>query len=110
MKTSIRAKLWLTTQNTQFIPNLEVNSNLYFAQTPLWGMGKVLSFEHPEYFGGLIDISTQISEAEINNLIAKITHEDEENQITLRNNQIYVSRLQNIQNKDSVSNNYVYIL
>jgi len=98
VKQNIKAKIWLTTQNSQNIETNNQNINLSFAQTPVWGLGKVLSFEHPEYFGGLIDLSSNFNEHELTNFVNKITHQDNETQIALRHNKIYVARLTQIKN------------
>jgi acyl transferase domain-containing protein/acyl-CoA synthetase (AMP-forming)/AMP-acid ligase II/pimeloyl-ACP methyl ester carboxylesterase/acyl carrier protein len=99
VKHPIKVKMWLTTQNTQQeVNNSQSTNNLAFAQIPLWGMGKVLSFEHPEYFGGLIDLSKDLNSDEIENFVNKITHEDPETEVSLRNNKIYVSRLTQVKN------------
>lgn len=46
-------RLWLVTRDAQPVNNTRPNG---LAQSPLWGLGRVIAFEHPEIWGGLIDI------------------------------------------------------
>jgi len=48
------AKLWLLTRGAQPAwSRLEVSS---IGQAPLWGLGRTIAIEHPEIWGGLIDV------------------------------------------------------
>ncbi|HEY9738661.1 MAG TPA: acyltransferase domain-containing protein, partial [Trichocoleus sp.] len=47
-------QLWLVTQAAQFIPGQTLSLNPL--QAALWGMGRTLRWEHPELWGGLIDV------------------------------------------------------
>jgi acyl transferase domain-containing protein/acyl carrier protein/2-polyprenyl-3-methyl-5-hydroxy-6-metoxy-1,4-benzoquinol methylase len=48
-------KLWFLTRGAQPAwPQLKLNS---IAQATLWGMGRTLAIEHPELWGGLIDVA-----------------------------------------------------
>ncbi|OJJ26222.1 hypothetical protein BI308_07420 [Roseofilum reptotaenium AO1-A] len=84
-------QLWLMTQGSQSIlPSEEVA----IAQTPLWGLGKVLSLEHPQLWGGLIDLDRQSSTSEAEILLQVLEEEAEEDQLAIRNGEIYVARLE----------------
>jgi acyl transferase domain-containing protein/acyl carrier protein/SAM-dependent methyltransferase len=49
-------KLWLLTQGAQTAwPQASFNS---IAQAPVWGLGRTLALEHPDLWGGLIDVAT----------------------------------------------------
>jgi acyl transferase domain-containing protein len=48
-----RPRLWFITQGAQAVAD---DSSLALAQTPLWGLGRVVAEEHPEFWGGLIDL------------------------------------------------------
>jgi microcystin synthetase protein McyG len=48
------AKLWVVTRGAQTAwPNLDVTN---IAQAPIWGLGRTFAIEHPELWGGLIDV------------------------------------------------------
>ncbi len=60
------------------------------AASPLWGFGRVLSLEHPDSFGRLIDIS---DDADLLTALGHIQRADEEDQVALRDNRRFVPRL-----------------
>ena len=56
METSKPPKIWLLTRGAQAAwPQVRLNS---IAQAPVWGLGRTLALEHPELWGGLIDVAT----------------------------------------------------
>ncbi|MCB0209450.1 MAG: SDR family NAD(P)-dependent oxidoreductase, partial [Anaerolineae bacterium] len=67
------------------------------AQSPLWGMGKVIALEHPELWGGVVDLSPdgrpnrQADEVAL--LWAAIENAGNEDHIALRKGRPYVARL-----------------
>ncbi|MDM8557192.1 SDR family NAD(P)-dependent oxidoreductase [Candidatus Parabeggiatoa sp. HSG14] len=83
--------LWLVTKGAVSVEKAANMSGL--AQSPLWGMGKVIALEHPDINCGLIDLDTQNQENEIEKLFAEIGSEFSENQIVYRNNLRLVARL-----------------
>ncbi|MDF5729096.1 MAG: type I polyketide synthase [Rhizonema sp. PD38] len=85
--------LWLVTQGTQ---RVGVESTLQgVAQSPVWGLGKVITNEHPEFNCTLVDLDP----VENNNaqaLFAEICSpklSGDETHIAFRNGQRYVNRL-----------------
>ncbi|MDJ0634241.1 MAG: alpha/beta fold hydrolase [Xenococcaceae cyanobacterium MO_188.B29] len=98
-KQNINTPIWLVTQENQAINNpLGQNS---IASNSLWGLGKVLALEHPEYFGGLIDISSNSNAEEISNLITVINSKNKEDRLALRGEKIYVPRLEKFAQKST---------
>lgn len=84
--------LWLVTQGTQKTGVDEVPPAI--AQAPIWGMGRSLSTEMPQIWGGLIDIARDFSPLDAAKaLFGQIWYENEESQIALRREQRYVARL-----------------
>ncbi|MDJ1179175.1 type I polyketide synthase [Roseofilum sp. BLCC_M91] len=84
-------QLWLITKASQSVlPSEEVA----IAQTPLWGLGKVLSLEHPQLWGGLIDLDRESSTNEAEILLQLLEEEQEEDRLAIRNGEIYVARLE----------------
>ena len=88
-----KPRLWLVTQGAQ--PVLDQDSSMPgLAQSPLWGMGRVISLEHPEFWGGMIDLEPKQSlDQSIKHLSNQIWDADDEDHIAFRNGQRYVCRL-----------------
>ncbi|MEQ8971993.1 MAG: type I polyketide synthase [Coleofasciculus sp. C1-SOL-03] len=85
-------RLWLVTQGAQPVgsqPGL-----LAVAQAPVWGMGRVIALEHPELWGGLLDLDPQMTETEAAAMVfAGISHSEGEDHLAFRQGQCYVARL-----------------
>jgi hypothetical protein len=63
-------------------------------QAPIWGFGRVVAEEHPEFWGGLIDLESAseiVTNARL--LDQEIHHSDQEDQLAFRGGQRYVARL-----------------
>lgn len=86
-------RLWLITQGTQ--PVELSPSSVAVAQTPMLGLGRVIAFEHPEIWGGLIDLAPGNSAELAATLLKEVLQPDGEFEIALRQNQRYVPRLVN---------------
>ena len=64
------------------------------AQAPLWGLGRTLALEHPEFWGGLIDVAVNADLAALaSRIVVEICFPDGEDQIALSENQRLVPRL-----------------
>ncbi|MBU6350103.1 MAG: SDR family NAD(P)-dependent oxidoreductase [Chloroflexi bacterium] len=87
-------KLWLVTQAAQAATADDHVEG--FAQAPLWGMGKVISLEHPELGLVCIDLDATRPAAQAAALCAEMTDDPlaPETQVALRQNRRYVARLQ----------------
>ena len=92
-KLSQSPRLWLVTNGAQPVPsNNPVIPGV--AQSSLWGMGKVISLEHPELKCVRIDLDPQQrieTQAEV--LFQEICSEDKEDQVAWRGDERYVARL-----------------
>lgn len=86
-------RLWLTTQGAQAAG--EKSSPLSVAQSPLWGLGRVIAQEHPTFWGGLVDLEPGASppDAVARQLGEEISEADGENQLAFRQGCRYVGRL-----------------
>ncbi|NEO43740.1 MAG: SDR family NAD(P)-dependent oxidoreductase [Moorea sp. SIO4A3] len=86
-------QLWLVTCGAQPIPsNHPVIPGL--AQSTLWGMGKVISLEHPELNCVRIDLDPhQTIEKQADALFKEIWSKDQEDQVAWRGDSRYVARL-----------------
>ncbi len=94
-------KLWLVTKGAVAGGEGEIDP-AGLAQSPLWGLGKVVALEHSELWGGLIDIKT-ISEEEAKSVWDEIagqasrTSHPIEDHLVFRNGQRYVARLREME-------------
>lgn len=73
-------KYWIVTQNAQYIEGR--TTDIQFEQSSVWGLGKVFSLEHPELWGGLIDIQDTAS-ITIQNLYKILTSTEYAEQMTV---------------------------
>ena len=98
MKDFEDAKLWWVTQGAQALSGVQP---LAMAQSPLWGLGRVLAVEQPQQWGGLIDLDPQQAEpaaqaTDILSVIQKRAHckfEYFEDHFAFRQGQCHVAQL-----------------
>jgi len=62
-------------------------------QAPLWGAGRVLALEHPEVWGGLIDLPPERDTREAEALCEELLESDGEDQLAYRSGARHVARL-----------------
>lgn len=86
---TISPHLWIVTRGAiafgQELPNL--------VQAPLQGLGKVIALEHNQLWGGMVDLSPDASNNEIEMLLQAIATANREDQIVVRDGFSYVPRL-----------------
>ena len=86
--------LWLVTRGAQAVNGHHVHM---VAQSPLWGMGKVIALEHPELNCVRVDLDPQATSNEVEPLfweiISSLSAADTEDQVAFRNGGRYVARL-----------------
>jgi NADPH:quinone reductase-like Zn-dependent oxidoreductase/acyl carrier protein len=66
---------------------------LVLAQAPLWGLGRTIAMEHPEFACTCIDLRPAAGDAELESLCEELESQDPEAQIALRGDDRYVARL-----------------
>lgn len=87
-----RARLWLVTCGAQPVPS--ENGGLNLIQSPVWGLGRTFALEHPDAWGGLVDLDPAMIPAETADvLFPVIAHNDGEGEIVFRGSRSYVARL-----------------
>ncbi|HET6705810.1 beta-ketoacyl reductase, partial [Amycolatopsis sp.] len=66
------------------------------AQTPAWGLGRVVALEHPETWGGLIDLDPAEPDADSHAaaIVAELLCSDGEDQVAYRDGDRLVARLE----------------
>ena len=90
---SLLPRLWVVTQGAQEVAGTEP---VAVAQTPLWGLGRVVALEHGELWGGLVDVDPTLDPAATAKaLVAEVLLPDTEcgEQVAYRQGQRYVARL-----------------
>jgi acyl transferase domain-containing protein/acyl carrier protein/ubiquinone/menaquinone biosynthesis C-methylase UbiE/ribosomal protein S18 acetylase RimI-like enzyme len=86
------AALWLVTRGGQPVGKGE--ESLEIGQAPLWGLGRGFSLEHPENWGGLVDLDPRADSDISAALLYRELHlGDSEDQIAFRGGNRYVARL-----------------
>lgn len=82
-------QLWLATQQATTLDP----SWAGLAQSPLWGLGKVVALEYPEFWGGLIDLGAADSKQGIEQLATELTHASGEDAVAFQGDRRHVARL-----------------
>jgi acyl transferase domain-containing protein/acyl carrier protein len=89
-KSARRRRLCLVTAGAQAVLDGEIPA---IEQAPLWGLGRVIANEHPEFACTLIDLSSSPSPQEIDALARELNAETSDEQIAIRGKQRFVARL-----------------
>ena len=84
-------RLWLVTRGATAAGKSPESQSV--AQSPLWGLGKVIYLEHPDLWGGMVDLSWEATPDEVARLIAEIQDSQGEEQIAFRHADRHVPRL-----------------
>ncbi|MEZ4867748.1 MAG: type I polyketide synthase [Caldilineaceae bacterium] len=96
-KTNTLAQLWIVTQGVQVIPDIPSSPvEMLFdslAQAPLWGFGRVIALEHPEFSPVLLDLDPthRADEQTVAALLTELLSPDGETQVALRHTQTELS-------------------
>jgi acyl transferase domain-containing protein/acyl-CoA synthetase (AMP-forming)/AMP-acid ligase II/acyl carrier protein len=88
----VTPRFWVVTRNSQPVGNYQPTLS-GIRQSCLWGMGKAIALEHPELSYTGIDLATTVSDRDAESIFQEIIHNTNE-QVAIRNNRRYVSRLQ----------------
>ena len=84
-------KLWLITRGTQ--PISSPTEAFGVRTSTLWGLGRTIAFEHPQLWGGLVDLDPQGTEDEAKILLQQLTNSNTEDHLAVRDRKTYVARL-----------------
>jgi short-subunit dehydrogenase/acyl carrier protein len=88
---NMRAPLWLFTRGAVSIgDNDPLQSPL---QAMLWGLGRVVGLEHPERWGGLLDLPDSLDPEAVSRLLDVLDNTAGEDQIAIRPAGIFVHRI-----------------
>ncbi|MFB7666047.1 type I polyketide synthase [Kitasatospora sp. NPDC056138] len=87
----VRSPLWCVTRGAVSTGGTDLLEDP--AQAQVWGLGRVVALEHPERWGGLIDLPGSTDERVRELLAAALTGVDGEDQLAVRASGAYVRRL-----------------
>nr|WP_243469291.1 type I polyketide synthase [Streptomyces cinnamoneus] len=87
----IQAPLWLMTRGAVSTGRADALTNA--GQAQVWGLGRVISLEHPERWGGLIDLPQDADERVLDRLCGVLGVSGDEDQLAVRPSGVYVRRL-----------------
>lgn len=91
VKKEASARLWLITKG---VHPIEVNDGITaLAQAPLWGLGRVIVYEHQNLHCTLIDLGTAPAEEQNQALFDEICSGSEADEVALRGERRYIARL-----------------
>lgn len=62
-------------------------------QSPLWGLGKIISLEHPEFYGSMIDLEPEKGVSQIRQMARLILSNASEDHLIIRGQKWYGARL-----------------
>ncbi|UCH94440.1 MAG: KR domain-containing protein, partial [Candidatus Aminicenantes bacterium] len=84
--------LWLVTRGVQ--PVEESHGPLAVAGSPVWGFGRVIAVEHPELWGGMVDLDPKESKEKCSlHLLECIKNSGSEDQLAFRKGECFAARL-----------------
>ncbi|MEL7523910.1 MAG: beta-ketoacyl synthase, partial [Cyanobacteria bacterium J06553_1] len=90
---SLRIPVWLATRGSQSIdPDAKDLEDMAIAASSLWGLGTAIAVEHPELWGGMIDLEEN-SDRDAEYLLQIISQDRLEDRVAVRANKFYVPRL-----------------
>ena len=90
LRAGVPAKIWFVSCMGQTVNTSDQTNPL---QAILWGLGRTLSNEHADYFGGLIDLPALEIDSAINILTNELQNDDGELEVAWRDGKRLVARL-----------------
>ncbi len=89
-----RCPIWLVTRGTQWLGGASDETTApTAAQAPLWGLGRSIAQEHPELWGGLVDLEPTAANTDAALLLRELRSQDGEDNVAYRNAQRFTARL-----------------
>ena len=83
-------RLWIVTRGAE---RVGAGDQIAVDQAPVWGLARVLALEHPQVWGGIVDVDGGSSAAIARGLSAIVDRAGAEDQMALRGDAAYVARL-----------------
>ena len=86
-----QGRLWCATRGAVSVGRSD--PNVRPAQRQVWGLGGVVGLEHPQWWGGLVDLPETLDERGQRRLCAVLAGLDDEDQVAVRGSGMYVRRM-----------------
>jgi natural product biosynthesis luciferase-like monooxygenase protein len=83
-------RLWIVTSGAMVVL---ANEKPAVAQTPVWGLGQAIAAEHPQMWGGLLDLAPYLSELSAKDIWEAISAANGEDILAVRGQQLYAQRI-----------------
>ncbi|MGW3571856.1 type I polyketide synthase [Streptomyces sp. NPDC000941] len=87
----VAAPLWVMTRGAVSVSDSE--ALLSAVQAQVWGLGRVVGLEHPERWGGLVDLPESFDERAADRLVGVLTGSGGEDQVAVRSAGVFGRRL-----------------
>ncbi|MGD3110464.1 type I polyketide synthase, partial [Streptomyces sp. YGL11-2] len=87
----IEAPLWCVTRTAVAVDRAEHPARP--AQAAVWGLGRVAALEHPQRWGGLVDLPDELDDTTLRHLAAVLADSGGEDQLAVRTTGAFVRRL-----------------
>jgi len=85
------ATLWFVTRGA--VPAATRDRGLALQQTPVWGLGKVVALEHPEFWGGIVDLDPDGFPVDVDTILQLCRRAGEDDALAVRGGSWYRPRL-----------------
>ncbi|WP_086824400.1 type I polyketide synthase [Allokutzneria sp. NRRL B-24872] len=86
LRAGVEAPLWCATRGA-------VHDNLDPDQSMVWGLGRAVALEHPQRWGGLVDLGENVDVGRL----AAVLNQTSEDQVVIRDNGVFAARLSRVQ-------------
>ena len=87
-------RLWLVTRGTRVVDGDQPMATGALPGAPLWGLGRTIAQEHPDMFGGLLDLDgTGAIADDVSAIQGELFRVDDESQVAVRGGRRHVARL-----------------
>ncbi|KAB2346959.1 type I polyketide synthase [Actinomadura rudentiformis] len=90
------SRLWTVTTDVR-----EVADESALAQGPLWGLGRIIAGEHPEVWGGMVDLDRGPSDSDLDILASVVSTRPAEDVVSVRSGQVQACRLMPVTDEPS---------
>mgnify|MGYP005843895779 CR=1 FL=1 len=97
-------KVWIVTPQSQSLPGDRDRGNPFGGL--LWGFGQSLALEHPELWGGLVDLPIAATAADWEALVTQLQAPAGRDRVALRNGQIWSAQLAPVPAMDQAAIDY----
>ncbi|WP_437612231.1 SDR family NAD(P)-dependent oxidoreductase [Sorangium sp. So ce834] len=87
----IGARLWLLTQGA--VSTEPSEAVVHPLQALTWGLGRALGLEHPERWGGLLDVPAELDAGVMQHVLTTLVSDDNEDQVAVRRGGRLVRRI-----------------